>query len=89
MRARPKQRGAPRQYPQLYDPVWLKAQIDAGRTYVSIASEVGCTSANVSLRVREEGLGRRRRPHRRPNMRQPVAIRVSQEMAKALKMEGP
>lgn len=88
MRARPpKRRGAARQYPQLYDVVWLKAQIDAGRTYGSIASEVGCTPANVSLCVRKVGLGRRCRPHRRPNMRQPVVIRVSEEMAKALKRE--
>jgi hypothetical protein len=65
--APPRPRGAPHKFPQLYDLAWLKSQLDAGRTYVSIAAEVGCSSANVSECARKAGLGRRRRQHRRPN----------------------
>ncbi len=88
MRARPKQRGSARKYPQLYDTVWLKSQLDAGRTYTSIAADVGCSITAVRLCAGKAGLlTPRHRPHHRHQMRQAV-IRGPEDLLDALRLEG-
>jgi hypothetical protein len=55
-RITPPRRARPSRFPQLNDAAWLRAQLAAGRSIGSIASEVGTDRHNLRYMLRRHGL---------------------------------